>query len=234
MRERMQGFTLVELLVVMAIMGILLSLGVPAFTSYLANTRLRVAAESFLTGIQTARAEAIRLNSNVEFLLTNSVPLPDDGSDANFPVLQDPSQTGRFAANKIMWNANGYNWLVRTLPPTLVCDQNAGSDAAKACWFITGKSGAEGGGRNDSGSSTSIVIDSSMGQPFIRFTPFGGTSLAATAVYKFTNPSAGACVSNNVGAVRCLSVFVTAGGRARLCDPGLTAAQIANGDTRAC
>lgn len=233
MSGRLRGFSLIEAMVVIAILSVLLSLGAPAFASYVANVRLRAAAESFLAGIQTARAEAIRLNNNVQFLITNAAPTPDDGSDSNFPSFQDPSQPGRFAANKITSTPNGYNWLVRTVPATLACDQNAGADASKACWFIAAKTGAEGGGRNDAGSSTPIVLDSSEAQEIIRFTPFGGTNLAATAVFKFTNPDAGNCHANG-GPVRCLNVFVTTGGRARLCDPGITAAQIAAGDTRAC
>lgn len=233
MPNRWRGFSLVELMVVIAILSVLLSLGVPAFAGYISNVRLRVAAESFLAGIQTARAEAIRLNSNVEFLITNSAVTPDDGSDSNYPAFEDPSQPGRFAANKIIGTANGYNWLVRTVPATLVCDQNSGADMLKACWFVTAKSSAEGGGRNDAGASSPVVVDSSAAQAVIRFTPFGGTNLAATGVFRFTNPEAGSCVASG-GKVRCLNVFVTTGGRARLCDPGITAAQIAAGDTRAC
>ena len=211
-----------------------MSLGIPAFINYLHNVRLRVAAESFLSGIQSARAEAIRLNSNVQFLLTNETPAPDDGSDANFPPLEDPDQLGRFAANKVNWNANGYNWLIRTVPSTLSCGQTAG-DPTKACWFISGKLGAEGGGRKDSGASTPIVTDSSQGQAVIVFTPFGGTNLTASAVYKFSNTDGGPC--STAGAqkpLRCLNVFVTVGGQARLCDPALTTTQIDAGDTRGC
>lgn len=78
----------------------------------------------------------------------------------------------------------------------------------------------------------SSVNDSSGGHDLV-FTPFGGTTLASTAVYTFTNPAAGACHADG-GPIRCLNVFITTGGGARLCDPGLTAAQKAAGDTRAC
>lgn len=234
MRVSKRGFSLVELMVVIGIVSVLMSLGVPAFMSYLHNVRLRVAAESFLAGIQAARSEAIRLNSNVQFLLTNETPMPDDGSDSNYPALQDPNQLGRFAINKVNWNVNGYNWLIRTLPSTLSCSATAG-DPAKACWFVSAKLGAEGGGRMDAGASTPIVTDSSQGQPFIIFTPFGGTNLTTTAVYKFSNIDGGACSTpTSPTRLRCLNVFVTIGGQARLCDPALTSAQIAAGDTRGC
>lgn len=234
MPNKKAGFSLIELMVVIGIVSVLMSLGLPVFINYLHNARLRVAAESFLSGVQAARSEAIRLNSNVQFLLTNETPAPDDGSDANFPVLQDPSQLGRFAINKVNWNANGYNWLIRTVPSTLSCGQTAG-DPTKACWFVSAKLGAEGGGRKDAGASTPVVTDSSLGQPIIVFTPFGGTTLTATALYKFSNTDGGACsTAATPTPLRCLNVFVTVGGQARLCDPALTPAQIAAGDTRGC
>ena len=229
MSRHRQGFTLIELVITIAIAGILMMMALPVFHRYVENVRVRTAAESFLAGVQTARAEAIRLNSHVEFMLTNSAPVPDDGSDTNYPLFEDAIQPGRYAANKITSNDNGYNWLVRSVPATLSCVDNAASDQLKACWFLAGKTGAEGGGRNDAGSSTRVELDSSAATSIIRFTPFGGTNLAAAAVYKFNNPSAGTCVESG-GTVRCLNVFVTPGGRARLCDPSVTEAS----DTRKC
>lgn len=88
------GVSLVELMVAIVVGGILMMAGIPSFQSWIQNTQLRTAAESVLNGLQLARAEAVRRNSNVRFTLTDAagmvawrvgceivVPVQTDGSD---------------------------------------------------------------------------------------------------------------------------------------------------------
>lgn len=67
-----RGFTLVELMVAISVLAILLAVAAPSFNEFVANTKVRNVAENFYSGIQKARAEAIRSNELVEFVLTNS------------------------------------------------------------------------------------------------------------------------------------------------------------------
>lgn len=60
------GFTLIELMVTIAILVILLFLALPNFAVWIQNTQIRTAGEAILSGMQIARAEAIRRNVNVE------------------------------------------------------------------------------------------------------------------------------------------------------------------------
>ena len=48
MALRTKGFSLIELVVAIAIMGVIMSLGLPALTTYSRNLKLRAAAESFM------------------------------------------------------------------------------------------------------------------------------------------------------------------------------------------
>lgn len=63
------GFTLVETMIVLAVIAVMLTLAVPMARDWLMNSRIRSAAESLHTGLQLARMEAVRRNANVEFVL---------------------------------------------------------------------------------------------------------------------------------------------------------------------
>ena len=238
MAYRARGFSLIELVVAIAIMGVLLSLGLPALSSYTGNIKLRAAAESFQAGVQLARGEAIRLNRGTEIILTNSAPVADSGpAGSDFPAMAEEANdnlgtlvaTGKEAANEPVAKASSagdpsYNWLIRTLPLAGGgCGANAAASQAAACWLITGRRGAEGSGASADSASPVLIV----GPASVSFTPLGGASGASD--FNFSNPNAGACAADG-GPMRCLRVRVEIGGRIKLCDPAATTA----GDTRGC
>jgi type IV fimbrial biogenesis protein FimT len=66
---RHAGFTLVELVIVVAIIGIAASIGAPSYRAWIQNTKVRTATESIFNGVQKARAEALMRNTPVKFTL---------------------------------------------------------------------------------------------------------------------------------------------------------------------
>lgn len=69
MRATGRGFSLIELLVALGVFAILLLVAMPGYTAWIQNTKIRNAAESMLSGLQFARSEALRRNTNVEFVI---------------------------------------------------------------------------------------------------------------------------------------------------------------------
>ena len=62
------GYTLVEVMVTLAIFAMLLAMGVPSMRGFLENGRIRAAGEAWKYGLTLARNEAVRLNVQVEFV----------------------------------------------------------------------------------------------------------------------------------------------------------------------
>ena len=71
---RSQGFNLIEIMVVMAIAGIILAVAVPSFQESMTSSRTRAVAESIHSGLTLARSEAIRRNAPMRFQLVSAVP----------------------------------------------------------------------------------------------------------------------------------------------------------------
>ena len=67
--HKSSGFTLIELMIGITIFALTLSLGVSSFRTWIQNTQIRNAAESIQNGLQRARAEAVKRNTNVAFTL---------------------------------------------------------------------------------------------------------------------------------------------------------------------
>ena len=67
LRAAQRGFTLIELMITLVVLGVLVALGVPSFQAWLQNAQIRNAADAVMNGIQLARTEAVRRNRIVYF-----------------------------------------------------------------------------------------------------------------------------------------------------------------------
>lgn len=196
-----KGFSLVELMVAMVIMGILLAVGASSFSTWVGNMRVRSAAEAIQSGLQLARTEAVRRNDLIRFNLTSST-----GNDCTLSTTST-------------------NWVVSYDNPASACggafvnEAFAVSDAANnpAPRIIQMRSAAEGTGN--------IVV--AAGQSTFTFNGLGRHAFPVGIVpvdvsINVSNPNAGTCAADG-GKIRCLRVQVTPGGQIRMCDPKFAA-----------
>lgn len=85
---RRAGFTLVELMVALAIAGILAGLAAPSFTQMIANQRAKGVATDLYVALAKARSEALKRNASVTLAPTTAgqwdagwrIPDPDDAT----------------------------------------------------------------------------------------------------------------------------------------------------------
>lgn len=153
--RRLRGFTLVEMAVSLSIACILLALGAPSISGYLQNARLGSMAQHIYGGLQTARAEAVKRNQNVEFVLTSSA-LSTTSFDAVVP------------------NTTGRNWVVLvpaspSASAVLVEEKSSNDgDVGGVALAATGPSGASItfnslGGTTSGGTSTIALTNPALG-----------------------------------------------------------------------
>lgn len=69
MRRRQRGLSSIELMIGVAIMAVLLAGALPSFQAWIQGMRLRATAESVISGLQIARAEALKRNARVRLTL---------------------------------------------------------------------------------------------------------------------------------------------------------------------
>lgn len=91
------GFTLVELMITLALMGILLAVAVPSFQSIAHANRLSAGANDIVLGIQLARSEAIRRNARVVFCPSNDgTTCTNSAAWTGWMVATDANDDGDF------------------------------------------------------------------------------------------------------------------------------------------
>ena len=106
-RKRTVGFTLLELMITVALVGVLMALVVPNMRDFLRNNRLTSAANDLLRSAQQARSEAIKLQQGDVVMCASANPdAADDLTQCNYGafggwiVFQDTNNNGQHDAGE--------------------------------------------------------------------------------------------------------------------------------------
>jgi type IV fimbrial biogenesis protein FimT len=116
--KAIRGFSLIELMIGLVVLGIVLMVGLPSLATWLQNTQIRNQTEAVYAGLQLARAEALRRNTSVRFQLFDSLTASCSAS------------------------TSGKNWVVSLADAAANCDENPSDTAAPQ--IIQKKDGSEG------------------------------------------------------------------------------------------
>ena len=191
-RRPENGFSLIELMVTIALIGLLLALGVPAFGKWTADAHVRAAAESLTNAIRLTQSMAIAKSRVTMFALTA----------ANPPAYNStPSGTGS-------------NWIGEINPL-------AGYDETASASMLLLKS-TEGTQHNVSISGPALLCFSSVGRQTNLTSSQTSLGTACTVAASDTSPTATTYVVSNTNATRKFNVVVYLGGRVRMCDAAKT------------
>jgi type IV fimbrial biogenesis protein FimT len=133
---RQRGFTLVELLVTIALLALLLGLAGPSFTLWTRNAQVRTISDALQNGARLAQAEAVRRNRQVVFFLTNDpvcAAATTAAANGAFWVVRSVALTAGDTAATVQCGA-----LADSAPgvaingPTAICFNSMGRQVANA------------------------------------------------------------------------------------------------------
>lgn len=111
-----KGVSLVELMVSLSIMAIIASIASPSMATWMNNMKIKSSTESIFSGINSARAEAIKINAPVTFVLndngtwdvvldsTNNTIYSSGESGSSETVVNNPTPSD---ASRITFNSMG-------------------------------------------------------------------------------------------------------------------------------
>lgn len=96
-QRRTSGFTLIELMVTIAIAAVLLVIGVPSFVAFQRNSELTSAINSFVAALSTARGEAMKRGRQAVV-----VPRADNNWATGWTVFVDTDNNRQFNGSDIL------------------------------------------------------------------------------------------------------------------------------------
>ena len=99
LKQKSAGFTLLELMIAVVVVGILATIALPSFREFIERSNVRSSAESVLNALQLARAEAVRRNEQITFTLGSGTGATSwQVADSAGTVIQQSRSSGEGSA----------------------------------------------------------------------------------------------------------------------------------------
>ena len=123
-RRREHGFSLIEIVVTMAVLALILFAAVPSIGAWMDNTRIRNVADSLQNGLQMARGEAVRRNQSISLWLV---------------AMDDPA----VLSNDCALSSGSGSWVVSINSPIGHCADDPSTTSSPM--LVTGRPAPDGG-----------------------------------------------------------------------------------------
>lgn len=188
-----RGFSMVEMAVTLAVLGILLASAMPSLGDWMVNARIRNTAESIHEGLQKARTEAVRRNQSITFWMVTT---------ADPKVLSDDCTT----------NATGGSWVVSVADPTSKC--SVAPSTTTDPQIVAARAVGNGG---DGVSVSAKQSDGNTAATSVTFNAFGQVA-NGTPIRQITVNDGGDASSTR----RKYKIMISTGGRSLVCDEAVT------------
>ena len=104
--HKLTGFTVIELMITVAVAGVLMAVAIPSFSNLQKDNCLTTSTNTFVTSLQQARSEAVKRRTNVTLTASSGISDNEWGTGWTITLDEDRNSNGTLDAGED-YNGNG-------------------------------------------------------------------------------------------------------------------------------